>query len=141
MRENEKRKHRVFVYKKCVVLIVLFWKAMLGWEVLWIVLNRDSYISKVFINFGMAVEFFCKKQQSCFAKIYLRILQAILQHCNGQKYNANETRISGQIKFTYATMAFCIVLTSCEKKIVLVIENFIWNSMLKAKNLQTFWDV
>ena len=50
----------------------------------------------------MAGELSCKKQQSCFAKIYLRMLQAILQHCNGQKYNVNETTILGQIKLTYA---------------------------------------
>ena len=33
-----------------------------------------------------------------------------------------------------------IVLTYCEKKIVLVIEKNFWNSRLKAKNLQNFWD-
>ena len=33
-----------------------------------------------------------------------------------------------------------IVLTYCEKKIVLVIEKFFWNLRLKAENLQNFWD-
>ena len=33
-----------------------------------------------------------------------------------------------------------IVLTYCEKKIVLVIEKNFWNSRLKAENLQNFWD-
>ena len=33
-----------------------------------------------------------------------------------------------------------IVLTFYEKKIVLVIEKNVWNSRLKAENLQTFWD-
>ena len=72
----------------------------------------------------MAGELSCKKQQSCFAKIYLRMLQAILQHCNGQKNNANETRISGQMKFTYATMEFVskIVLAYCENFFFLEIE-------------------
>ena len=72
----------------------------------------------------MADELSCKKQQSCFAKIYLRMLQAILQYCNGQKYNANETRISGQIKFTYAKIGFCFKNCSgpLREKIVLAIE-------------------
>ena len=72
----------------------------------------------------MAGELSCKKQQSCFAKIYLRMLQAILQYCNGQKYNANETRISGQIKFTYAKIGFCFKNCSgpLREKIVLAIE-------------------
>ena len=34
-----------------------------------------------------------------------------------------------------------IVLTYCEKKIVLVIEKIFWNSRLKAENLQKFWDL
>ena len=55
------------------------------------------------------VNYFAKSNNHILQK-YLRMLQAILQHCNGQKYNANETRISGQIKFTYATMEFCIGL-------------------------------
>ena len=33
-----------------------------------------------------------------------------------------------------------IVLTYCKKKNVLVIEKNFWNSRLKAKNLQIFWD-
>ena len=73
----------------------------------------------------MAGELSCKKQQSCFAKIYLRMLQTILQHCNGQKYNVNEIRISGHIKLTYAQQwdfVSKIVLANCEKKNVLLIE-------------------
>ena len=33
-----------------------------------------------------------------------------------------------------------IVLTYCEKKIVLVMEKNFWNSRLEAENLQNFWD-
>ena len=33
-----------------------------------------------------------------------------------------------------------IVLTYCEKKILIVIDKNFWNSRLKAKNLQNFWD-
>ena len=52
------------------------------------------------------------------------MLQAILQYCNGQKYNANETRISGQTKFTYAKIGFCFKNCSgpLRENVVLVIE-------------------
>ena len=33
-----------------------------------------------------------------------------------------------------------IILTCCEKKIVLVIQKNFWNSRLKVENLQTYWD-
>ena len=67
------------------------------------------------------------------------MLQAILQHCNGQKYNVNEIRISGHIKLTYAQQwdfVSKIVLANCEKKMFDCLIKLFVNLRLKAENSQ-----
>ena len=41
---------------------------------------------------------------------------------------------------SFHTMENEMVFCYCEKKIVLVIENFFWNLRLKSENFQKFWD-
>ena len=47
--------------------------------------------------------------------------------------------VRSHIRFQWYFVAK-IVLTYCEKKIVLVIEKHFWNSRLKPENFQNFWD-
>ena len=60
----------------------------------------------------------------------------------GRKQLKKREWISAPYNFTIKKWYFVtkIVLTNCEKKIVVVIEKKLWNSRLKAENLQNFWD-
>ena len=53
------------------------------------------------------------------------------------KSRTNSLVITLRAKWYFVTK---IVLTYCEKKIVLVIEKSFWSSRLQAENLQKFWD-